>query len=311
MTHPDHKQHKQESGATLLIMVAAITFITAIAAYYWTKKQSSDIKNAQTQLLSARLADAKEQLLIFSESIPTIYANTSSKQSPGFFLCPDMDPLNSPNVGSSNGSCSWATGNAIGRLPTHKSTANGAYFYFSTLEQQGGDSWWYMIHDQLRLGASGNNAFYYLNKNPVYDALNNTLTYNSTPIVAAIIYGQSALSHQTNRNASQNTAQQWNQFLETVTTTASGANINDPSIVNGQASNDMILTISKTEYDSRIKNSVCQFASQNHWCDANTYNALSPTHWFKQFNWAFSSTASRICIINVTQPNGMNTHECP
>lgn len=300
-------QVSSQSGSALLLLVTALVTVASLGGYGWWRAQQES-QSEQQSLRLAEMQAAKERLLAFSRDIPNIYAGTATKLSPGFFLCPDMDALTSSSAGSSNGSCSWATGNAIGRLPTHKTTANGQYVFFSARSASGTDSFWYLIHNALRLGSAGASSFYYMDQNPVYDAMPNHLTLDGEPIVAAIIDAGIPLRHQTGRNISLPAKQQWQAHLECITPSSTGAVLTQQSQERSLC-NDHIVAISKAEFDQQIKQAVCALAIEGSWCSA--YSALPESHWFKQIHWSHQGNEARICHLNAEgKPDAVNSAEC-
>ncbi len=308
-THYDKRAHTSDnqSGSALLLLVTALLLLSSTAYFFLpsaTAQLTQQIDNRRQEM-----QQAKEALLMFTSKIPDIYANTSTKLSPGFFLCPDMDALTSASAGSSNGSCSWTTGNAIGRLPTHKTTANGQYVFFSARSPAGTDSLWYVVHQALRLGAAGSASFYALERNPVYDDLPPTLTLDGEPIVAAIIDAGKPLSQQTGRNRDMPANTQWQEHLESIRLVTGGAALSQQQGSPAQ-NNDQILAISKREFDVHLKEAVCELASIGNWC--LTFSELASDHWFKRFGWSHSGSVSRICHVNSQgKIEGINHAQCP
>lgn len=295
-----------QSGSAGLLLVTALVLFASVGGYAWLGQDHASLEQKEQRL--AEMQSAKERLFAFSTHIPDIYVGTATKLSPGFFLCPDMDALTSASAGSSNGSCSWATGNAIGRLPTHKTTANGQYVFFSARSASGTDSFWYLIHNALRLGSAGSTSFYYLDQNPVYDAMPNNLTLDGVPIVAAIVDAGKPLSFQTGRNRDLSAKQQWQEHLECIKTTSTGATLTQQTTANALC-NDRIVAITKTEFDHEMKQAVCRLASEAGWC--SHYDDLSASHWFKQVNWSHQGNVARICHLNASgKPDALNSAEC-
>jgi hypothetical protein len=315
-----------QRGAILLLIVAAMIVGAAALSYALLGDLGAKLKRQNAQEVAQALAEAKENLLIFAESIPEIYAGANSKKSPGFLLCPDMHRLIDPSTGLpdplsgfSSGTCSWNTSNAIGRLPGSKAandtnygnTVPTQYFYFSTPEVQGGQSIWYAIAPEVQYGATGTSN-YATNKNPVYDVVAPSLVLDGEGVAAVIISPNIPLGNQS-RDRTQAASLQWDDHLESASGGAGGASfVSRPMNINTPF-NDIVIGIPWVDFQNRMKAKVCALAAENNWCTATGYSALTNADWFKQFNWGFNATtsAAQICAGTPATPTGINTVQCP
>jgi hypothetical protein len=311
--------YQRQQGAALLMMMLALIAISSALAYQYFGNLNQKLKRQNVQEVGAVLAEAKENLLIFAENIPEIYAAViSSEKSPGFLLCPDMRSLSDPQSGYSSGSCAWGTSNAIGRLPASKAGSGAEYFYFWSGEKNTGLSIWYAIADEYRYGATGSGSIYGNNINPVYGGLSpfaSSMTLDGNAVAAVVIAAGDPLALQLGRNREQPASNQWPQFLESPSGGATVASfLSRPAVVTIPF-NDRVVGVSQTEFNDRMKRKVCSLASNSNWCSVTEFSALPATHWFKRFEWADSngngSGTSRICSISAGNVAGMNIQECP
>ena len=308
-----------QRGAALLLIVAALIMSAAWLSYELMGGLGQKLKRQNAQEVAQVLAEAKENLLIFAESIPEIYATGTSKKSPGFLLCPDMHALTDPLTGFSSGTCSWNTSNAIGRLPGSKAandtnygnTVPTQYFYYSTPEIQGGQSIWYAIAPEVQYGATGTSN-YATNKNPVYDVVAPSLVLDGEGVAAVIISPNIPLGNQS-RDRTQAASLQWDDHIESASGGAGGASfVSRPMNINTPF-NDIVVGIPWVDFQNRMKAKVCALAAENNWCTATGYSALTNADWFKQFNWGFNvaTSAAQICAGTPATPTGINTVQCP
>ncbi|OYY24490.1 MAG: hypothetical protein B7Y68_03305 [Thiotrichales bacterium 35-46-9] len=315
----NHSQAKSyQQGAALLVFIAALVMTLAWLSYGLLGDLGQKLKRQQAQDVGMVLAEVKENLLVFAESIPELYAGTSSEKSPGFLLCPDMRSLSDPDSGTSSGSCAWGTSNAIGRLPASKAGSVSEYFYFWSGEKNAGLSLWYSIADEYRYGATGYGSIYGNTINPVYGGLspfNSSMMLDGNAVAAVVIAAGDPLASQLGRNHEQPASNQWPQFLESPSGGATGASFLSRPAVATIPFNDRVVGVSQAEFNDRMKRKVCSLARSSNWCSVTEFSALPATHWFKRFEWADSngngSGASRICSINSGNVAGMNIQECP
>jgi hypothetical protein len=266
---------QRQQGAALLMMMLALIAISSALAYQFLGDLGQKLKRQNNEKVVESLVTAKANLLSFTESIPELYGDTKS---PGFFLCPDMNPLTNANSGSSSGSCAWSSSNAIGRLPSIKkddsSTTNiNEFFFFAQAEKNGGYSLWYAIDDLYR---NSNTA----TTNPL--DLTPTMTLDGNAVVAVIIAANSPLSGQINNQAKQQQRVrteaanlQWDDHIESFT---SGKAFVSRKQRENDLFNDQIIAITKTELDSVLKKKVCEQARKDDYCN-------TPPTWFSTYGW--------------------------
>ena len=254
---------QREQGAALLMMMLALIAISSALAYQFLGDLGQKLKRQNNQSLVQGIIEAKENLLVFATSIPDLYGD---EKSPGFLLCPDMNPLTHSSSGTSSGSCSWSNSNAIGRLPSKVGSGMG-FFYFSQAEKSGGPSIWYAIDDEYR---------YCLNGTPCFDKTNPlniapTMKIGTTPIVAIVIAAGVPLSGNINgqvktqqRDITQSAQSQWPEYIESLQSQ------NPPVFINKKQNmsyvyNDQVIFITKDEFDARVKAKVTAVANENNY----------------------------------------------
>lgn len=266
----------RQKGASVLLIVAALTLAASWMFYQLYGGLGAELKKKMIQDTNKALADAKLNLLTYAESIPELYSGTTSKQGPGFLPCPDGSDLNASNGGSS-GTCAWTSSSnfSLGRLPSAKLT--GQFFFFSTHEKQGGIPIWYAVDDAYRYCSNGTNCAN--NVNPL--TLSPTMTLDGQAVVAVLISPGLPLSGNINgvnkqqtRNSSENTYAQWDDHIESMTSLKNFTSAQfDPT----KRFNDVVLGITKAEFDEHIKVSVCTAALK--YC-----NVAAPA-WFDNYDW--------------------------
>lgn len=265
---------QRQQGAALLMMMLALIAISSALAYQFLGDLGQKLKRQNNEKVVESLVTAKENLLSFTESIPELYGDTKS---PGFFLCPDMNPLTNANSGSSSGSCAWSSSNAIGRLPSKVGSGAG-FFYFSQAEKNGGHSLWYAIDDNYRYCQNGTPCDD--KTNPL--ELSPTMTLDGNAVVAVIIASNSPLSGQINNQAKQQQRVrteaanlQWDDHIESFT---SGKAFVSRKQRENDLFNDQIIAITKTELDAVLKKKVCERARKDDYCN-------TPPTWFSTYGW--------------------------
>lgn len=272
--------YQRQQGAALLMMMLALIALSSALAYQYLGDMNNKLKKQNIQAEYQALVEAKENLLVFATSIPELYGE---ERSPGFLLCPDMNPLTHTNSGTSSGSCAWATSNAIGRLPAKVGSGTG-FLYFSQSEKNGGNSLWYAIDDKYRYCLNGTPC--YVKTNPLDESPD--MKIGTVPIVAIIIAAGSPLSGKINgqsktqqRDITQGAQAQWSEYIESLISN------NPPVFMNRKQNtadvyNDQVVFITKEEFDSRIKAKVLAVANENNYCNVPPSSAL---HWFNTYEW--------------------------
>lgn len=288
-----HSQH----GVALLVVVAVLVMMLAWLSYGLLGSLGQKLKRQQIQDSALVLVEAKENVLVFAESIPELYAGTAgARLAMGYLLCPDSASLDTSTTGSS-GTCSWsagATNYSLGRLPGQK--LSGEPFFFSIHEKQGGQSIWYAVDDKYRYCGNGTPCFAYTNPT----TLTPTMTLDGNPVVAVIIIANSPVSGQINgaaktqqRDSTEITRLQWDEYLESLVTTSPNPTFTSRRPMNSTAFNDQVIGITKTELDERVKRKVCSLAVG--------YCAGSAPSWFSEYGWKILACSG----------NNVNTTYCP
>jgi len=283
----------KQRGAVLLMFAAAMIMMASWLAYSLMGDLQNKLKQQQLTESAQALVEAKENLLVFSESIPELYASMAgARQAIGYLPCPDAASLVASTTGSS-GTCSWTAGTnfSLGRLPGQKLT--GDPFFFSIHEKDGGIAIWYAVDDAYRYCGNGTNCFN--NINPT--TLSPTMTLDGSPVVAVLIAANGVVNGQINggaknqvRDATQNTLQQWDEYLESMTANRIFVS-SKPN--NTTVFNDQVIGVTKAELDARIKRKVCSLATN--YCVGG-----APT-WFVNYGWqALACTGNQV-----------NTSFCP
>lgn len=280
--------NNRQKGASILLIVATLTLATSWVFYQLYGDLGAELKKKMIQDTNKALVDAKINLLTYAESIPELYSGTTSKQGPGFLPCPDGSDLNASNGGSS-GTCAWtsSTNFSLGRLPSAKLT--GQFFFFSTHEKQGGIPIWYAVDDAYRYCGNGTSCAN--NVNPL--TLSPTLTLDGQAVVAILISPGLPLAGNINgvnkqqiRNRSENTYSQWDDHIESMTSLKNFVSSqSDPT----KRFNDVVLGITKSDFDQHIKNKVCTLAL--------TYCGIAAPNWFNDYGWR-----TRACTGLVVNP---------
>jgi hypothetical protein len=337
MSNPNQDCDHQQ-GAVLMMLVAVLMLVVLWLSYVFLADLTQKLKRQQAQDVSHLLAEAKENLLIFAESIPEIYAGAGSEKSPGFLLCPDMNALTHSMSGYSSGSCAWGTGNAIGRLPITKAAVGSTqYYHFWSGEKTSGISLWYAIADAYRYGASGASSVYGNTINPVYGGnlpIVSNLHLDGKAMVAVIIAAGEPLLNQNDRDQTQAALHQRHHFLESFQGMNGVASFISRPLSVATPFNDRVIGISQLDFNQRMKRYVCDQARHNQWCvmaestcsgsclsgsclgsGACGFTDLPMSHWFKRFEWSDSlgngAGMPRICAVLNGKVNGINASECP
>jgi hypothetical protein len=278
----NHNQVKSyQQGAVLLVFIAALVMTLAWLSYGLLGDLGQKLKRQQAQDVGMVLAEAKENLLVFAESIPELYAGTTgARQAIGYLPCPDAASLDASTTGSS-GTCSWATGAvnySLGRFPGQK--FSGESFFFSIHEKNGGHSIWYAVDDNYRYCGNGTRCFAYTNPT----TLTPTMTLDGNQVAAVIIVANSPVSGQVNgtvknqlRDSTEITRLQWDEYLESLVTTSPSPTFVSRRPTNSNVFNDQIIGITKNELDARIKHKVCSLAIG--------YCAGAAPAWFSDYGW--------------------------
>jgi predicted NAD-dependent protein-ADP-ribosyltransferase YbiA (DUF1768 family) len=305
------KQH----GAALLLIVVALIMSAAWLSYELMGGLGQKLKRQNAQEVAQALAEAKENLMTYALNTPEIYG--TSTNSPGFLPCPDTRKLTDTNSGSPNATCSWGASTSFGRLPSQK--ANPEYYFFSLNEKESNMSLWYAVSDPLRNITTSKNPVY------EYDFTKTSVTLDNDPtlLAAIVIAAGEPVAGQTGRDATQTAAQQWNQYLESMTTanmtTAKFSTLT--TLPTGTPYNDKIISITLADFQAAVKSNVCARAKLDNLCDSSKFppntgaNVIPITNWFRKLKWSDSNGdgtgISRICLVTAGKINGINPAECP
>jgi predicted NAD-dependent protein-ADP-ribosyltransferase YbiA (DUF1768 family) len=277
------------------------------------------LKRQNAQEVAQVLAEAKENLMTYALNTPEIYG--TSTNSPGFLPCPDIVALTSttPLSGSPGATCSWGASTSFGRLPSQK--ANPEYYFFSLNEKESNMSLWYAVSDPLRNITTSKNPVY------EYDLTKTSVTLDNDPtlLAAIVIAAGEPVAGQTGRDATQTAAQQWNQYLESMTaaniTTGKFSTLTTLPV--GTPYNDKMITITLADFQAAVKSNVCARAKLDNLCDSSKFppnigaNVIPDTNWFRKLKWSDSNGdgtgTPRICLVDARtrKINGINPAECP
>ena len=115
-----------------------------------------------------------------------------------------------------------------------------------------------------------------------------------TLLAAVVIAAGEPVAGQTGRDANQTAAQQWSQYLESMTTAnmTTGRFSTLTTLPIGTPYNDRIITITLTDIQDAVKANVCARAKEKDYCNPDKYwppggtgtsaTVLRNTNWFRK-----------------------------
>lgn len=127
---------QRQQGAALLMMMLALIAISSALAYQFLGDLGQKLKRQNLDGSSKSMLQAKENLLIFSASLPDLYPENKldDVRGIGYVLPPDFDNNGEMGIAGTNGISidTWVntrTDNVIGRMPAISKKSKGIFIY--------------------------------------------------------------------------------------------------------------------------------------------------------------------------------------
>lgn len=322
-SHNQVKPHQQ--GAALLVFIAALVMTLALLSYALLGDLGQKLKRQQAQDVGMVLAEAKENLLVFSSSQPEIYpTECSGSCGVGYFPTPDFDNDGRPGVNSELPNIWFNTNvnNVIGRIPAKHNNTSPFYFLLrectepgELCKDEGSSSIWVAFSSRIGDGdlrIQRRSSFRPLNSNTVKmmldrnsdsvlnvdDCGNGIVCLDGKPIVAVLIAAGKPLGTQTDRSSSPNDFRQYldssnadNDLYNFVSVFPS--NQFCPTGKLTDCFNDKVNVITFDDWaiamESRVKSGFADLSTTL--CSAS-WRAANATHWTVVNQW---HTVTNIC----------------